>query len=157
MVQRIQSVYLFLVVISLAAMFYFPLASFIGGEKDQLILYIYKLVSKVPDSSPAVPAWFIFPNLILASLSLAVTLFSIFLYKNRKMQLKMVRFVVILILILIGAFFFYYAVELEEVSGIAAHYEIGAYLPLIAFVFLLLAYRGIMADEKLIRSSERLR
>jgi len=157
MIQRIQSVYLFLVVVSLGTMFYFPLASFIGGEKDQLILYIYKLVSEVPDSNPDVPSWFIFPNLILASLSLLVSLVSIFLFKNRKRQLSMVRMAIILILILIGAFFFYYAVELENASGIAAHYEIGAYMPLIAFVFLLLAYRGIMADEKLIRSSERLR
>ncbi|RLD43545.1 MAG: hypothetical protein DRI89_04490 [Bacteroidetes bacterium] len=157
MIQRIQSVYLFLVVVSLGAMFYFPLASFIGGDKDQLILYIYQLVSEVPDSSPAVPAWFIYPNLVLASLSFLLTLTSIFLFKNRKLQLTMVRFVIILILVLIAAFFFYYAVELEAASGIAAHYEIGAYMPLIAFVFLILAYRGIMADEKLIRSSERLR
>ena len=157
MIQRIQSVYLFLVVVSLGAMFYFPLASFIGGEKDQLILFIYQLVSEVPDSIPDVPSWFISPNLILASLSFLLTLVSIFLFKNRKFQLKIVRFVIILILILIAVFFFYYAVELEAVSGITAHYEIGAYMPLIAFVFLLLAYRGIMADEKLIRSSERLR
>ncbi len=156
-IYRWQSVYLFLAVISLAAMFFFPLASFIGGDKDQLVLYIYKLVSEVPDSSPDVPVWFIFPNLILASLSLLVTFFSIFMFKNRKLQLSIVRLVIILILILIGIFFFYYAVELEEVSGIAAQYDIGAYMPLIAFVFLLLAYRGIMADEKFLRSTERLR
>jgi peptidoglycan/LPS O-acetylase OafA/YrhL len=157
MIQRIQSVYLFLVVISLGAMFYFPLASFIGGDKDQLILYVYKLVSEVPDSSPDLPSWFVLPNLILTSLSLLISLIAIFMYKNRKMQLKMVRFVVILILGQIAAFFFYYAVELENASGILPEYEIGSYMPLVAFVFLILAYRGIMSDEKLIRSSERLR
>jgi len=157
MIQRIQSVYLFLAVVALGAMFFFPLASFIGGDKDQLILYIYQLVSEVPDSNPDVPSWFIFPNLILASLSLVLSFVSTFLFKNRKLQMNIVRIVIILVLILIGVFFFYYAVELEKISGIAAHYEIGAYMPLIAFVFLILAYRGIMADEKFIRNTERLR
>lgn len=157
MIQRIQSVYLLLVVVSLGAMFFFPLASFIGGDKDQLILHIYQLVSEVPDSQPDVPIYFIYPNLVLASLSLIISLLSIFLFKNRKKQMIMVRLVVILILGLIGTFFFYYAVKLEEISGIAANYEIGSYMPLIAFVFLVLAYRGIMNDEKLIRSADRLR
>jgi hypothetical protein len=157
MIQRIQSVYLFLVVISLGAMFFFPLASFIGGDKDQLVLYVYQLISEVPDSSPDVPSWFIFPNLILAAASVIISLISIFLFKNRKLQMMMVRLVIIFILILIGVFFFYYAVELENASGTVASYEVGAYMPLIAFAFLLLAYRGILNDEKLIRSADRLR
>lgn len=157
MIQRIQSVYLLLVVVSLAAMFFFPLASFIGGEKDQLVLFIYQLVSEVPDSQPDVPSYFIYPNLALVSLSIVISFVSIFLFKNRKRQMILVRLVLLLILGLIGAFFFYYAVTLEEISGIAANYEIGSYMPLIAFVFLVLAYRGIMNDEKLIRSADRLR
>jgi hypothetical protein len=156
-IQRWQSVYLFMAVLSLVAMFFFPLATFIGGANDQLVLYIYQLVSEVPDNSPDVPSWFVYPNLILASLSILLSLISIFLFKNLKQQLSAVRFTIILILILIGAFFFYYAVELEKVSGIAAHYEIGAYMPLIAFVFLVLAYRGISADQKFMRKNERLR
>lgn len=157
MIQRIQSVYLLLVVVSLAAMFFFPLASFIGGEKDQLVLFIYQLVSEVPDSQPDVPLYFIYPNLALVSLSIVISFVSIFLFKNRKRQMILVRLVLLLILGLIGAFFFYYAVTLEEISGIAANYETGSYMPLIAFVFLVLAYRGIMNDEKLIRSADRLR
>ncbi|MCF6170319.1 MAG: DUF4293 domain-containing protein [Bacteroidales bacterium] len=157
MIQRIQSVYLLLAAIALAAMFFFPLAIFIGGDKDQLVLYIYQLLSKVPGSNPDVPSYFIYPNLVLAALSLFITFTSVFMFKNRMRQLKMVRLVIILILVLIATFFFYYVVELEKASGIEAQYDIGAYLPLIAFAFLLLAYRGIMNDEKLIRSSERLR
>ncbi|MCF6342457.1 MAG: DUF4293 domain-containing protein [Bacteroidales bacterium] len=157
MIQRIQSVYLLLAIVSLAAMFFFPLATFIGGDKDQLVLYIYQLLSEVPDSKPDVPFYFIYPNLLLAALSLLITFISVFMFKKRMLQLKMVRLVILLILVLIGVFFFYYAVELEKASGIAAQYDFGAYLPLAAFAFLLLAYRGIMSDEKLIRSSERLR
>jgi peptidoglycan/LPS O-acetylase OafA/YrhL len=82
---------------------------------------------------------------------------AIFIYKNRRMQMKLVRGSVVLILIMIGIFFFYAVPLLEDASGTLAVYEIGSYMPLIAFVFLILAYRGILSDEKLIRSADRLR
>ena len=159
MIQRIQSVYLFFAVISLAVMFFFPLASFIGGDKDQLILYVYKLLSEVPDSKPDVPSWFILPNLILAVLSLLISFAAIFLYKNRQLQIKMVRFTIVLLLAFIAVFFFYYVPAIEEISGVVTpeYDKVGATMPLIAFVFLILAYRGIQSDEKLIRSADRLR
>jgi hypothetical protein len=73
------------------------------------------------------------------------------------MQIRLVRGGIIMILAMIAVFFFYSAPLLEEASGAMAEYEIGSYAPLIAFVFLILANRGILADEKLIRSADRLR
>jgi hypothetical protein len=58
---------------------------------------------------------------------------------------------------MIGSFFFYYVNVLEKASGGVTQYEIGSYMPLVAFVFYILSYRGIMSDEKLIRSADRLR
>ena len=157
MIQRIQTVYLSLAVAALAAMFYFPLASFIGGPNDQLIYYMYSVVSKMPDSTTDLPVYFIYPIFGLAVLTIILSLTAIFLFKNRMGQLKLVRGGIILILIMIAVFFFYAAPLLEAASGTIAEYEIGSYMPVLAFVFLILAYRGIMADEKLIRSADRLR
>jgi hypothetical protein len=70
MIQRIQSVYLLLAVLSLGAMFFFPLASFIGGDKDQLIYFVYELISKVPDSIPSVPFYFVYPILGITILTI---------------------------------------------------------------------------------------
>ena len=138
-------------------MFYFPLASFIGGDKDQLVYYVYELVSKVPDSVPAVPFYFIYPILVLTILTILLSLFAIFQYKNRGAQLKMIRAGILLILVMIGVFFFYCSPLLEEASGTLTEYEIGSYLPLVALMFLILANRGVVSDIKLLRAADRLR
>jgi peptidoglycan/LPS O-acetylase OafA/YrhL len=134
------------------------LASFIGGTNDQLVYYVYKVQSEIPGSTPEVPPYFIYPILALTGLSAVLSFLAIFTFKNRRMQMKLVRGSVVLILIMIAVFFFYAAPLLEKASGVPyAEYEIGAYMPLVAFIFLILAYRGIQADEKLIRSADRLR
>jgi hypothetical protein len=156
MIQRKQTIFLLLSAIALAFLHYFPLASFIG-DRDSLVLYIFKVESLVPGQIPALPDYFIFPILAVNSLIILLTILTIFLFKNRRMQLNLLRFSLILLLIMIASFFFYYVNLLEKASGGLAHYEIGSYMPLVAFVFYILAYRGIMSDEKLIRSADRLR
>ena len=156
MIQRKQSIFLLLSAIALGLLFYFPLASFIG-DKDSLVLYIYKLISLVPDNTPSLPNYFILPALTMNMLLVMLTIVTVFLFKNRKLQLNIVRIILILLMIMIGGFFFYYVDVLENLSGGLTDYDIGAYMPLIAFVFYIFAYRGIMSDEKLIRSADRLR
>jgi hypothetical protein len=158
MIQRIQTVYLLLALVAILAMFYFPLASFIGGDVDQLVYYIYAVKSEIPDSNPEIPGYFTYPILVIAALTFLASFAAIFRFKNRRAQMQLVRVGIVMILVMIGVFFFYSAPLLEEASGVDyAEYEIGSYMPLIAFVFLILAYRGIAADEKLIRSADRLR
>ena len=157
MIQRIQSVYLLLATIAMGAAFYFPLADAIGSE-DSLVLYTYKIVSLVPDQVPGFPAYFIYPMLGLSGLVFLFSFVTIFLYKTRMRQMMLVRTSVILLVVLIALFFFYYAPEMESVSGGVVAYNVpGAYLPIASMIFLILASRSIMADEKLIRSADRLR
>jgi hypothetical protein len=157
MIQRIQSVYLLLAVLSLGAMFFFPLASFIGGDKDQLVYFVYELISKVPDSIPSVPFYFVYPILGITILTILLSLFAIVQFKNRGAQLKMIRGAILLILVMIGVFFFYCSPLLEEASGTLTEYEIGSYMPLVALMFLILANRGVIHDINLLRAADRLR
>ena len=157
MIQRKQTIFLLLSAIALGLLHYFPLATFIG-DRDSLVMYIFKIGSLVPpDFVPNLPDYFIFPILAVNSMIILLTILTIFLFKNRRMQLNLLRFSLILLLIMIGSFFFYYVSILEKASGGLTHYEIGSYMPLVAFVFYILAYRGIMNDEKLVRSADRLR
>lgn len=157
MIQRIQSLYLLLAAIAMGATAYFPLADAIGA-KDSLVLYIYKIGSLVPDSIPDFPVYFMWPMIGIASLAFIMSIITIFLFKKRIVQLNVLRIAVLLLLVMIALFFFYYTPEMERVSGGIIGYQVpGAYLPIVTFVFYVLAYRGIMADEKLIRSAERLR
>ena len=157
MIQRMQSVYMFLAAVALGVMFYFPLASFIGGNSDQLVYYIYQVVSEIPGDVPAVPYYFTYPILGLNILGFLLSVFAIFRFKQLGAQMKMIRGSIFLILIMIGVFFFYCLPLLEEASGTLTEYEIGSYMPLIAMFFLILANRGVLADIKLLKSADRLR
>jgi glucan phosphoethanolaminetransferase (alkaline phosphatase superfamily) len=158
MIQRIQSVYLFIAALALGAMFYFPLAGFIGGDLDQLVYYIYKVVSEIPGDTPDVPYYFIYPILVLNILTIILSVSAIFRYKHLGAQMKMIRAAIFLIMVMVAVFFFYCVPLLEEASGALVEYnKIAVSLPLVALVFLLLANRGILSDIKLLKSADRLR
>ena len=149
--------YLLLAAIAMAATYFFPLADAIGS-KDSLVLYTYKVISMVPDSNPALPGFFMWPMAGISGLVLIISIITLFMFKSRMRQLNVLRVAVILLIVLIALFFFYYTPELERVSGGLIGYSVpGAYLPVATFILFILAYRGIVADERLIRSADRLR
>ena len=156
MIQRKQSVFLFLSFISLAGLAFLPLANFLG-DQDSLVMYVYQIVSKVPDSIPPFSSLFLLPLLSIVIIAATLSFGAIFMFKNRSRQLMVVRLMIFLLIVFIGLFFLYYVNALEEISGGLIETEYGMYLIPLALVFLFLAMRGIVADERLVRSSERLR
>lgn len=81
----------------------------------------------------------------------ALTLFIIFLFKKRVVQLWLTILAILLELLLI---FLYYKETLKFTQGV---YAITAALHIIIVVSLVFAVRGINKDEKLIKDSDRLR
>ncbi len=156
MIQRKQTIFLLLVIIASAVSFFFPLAEFIG-VKDSIVLYIQKAHSLVPDSPFNHSGYFSLPLLSATGFIILFSLIAIFLYKNRKSQLQIIKVCILVEIIMIGLFFFYYVSSLEKLTGGTAEYETAVFMPLISLVFLVLAYRGVLQDEKLIRSADRLR
>jgi peptidoglycan/LPS O-acetylase OafA/YrhL len=90
---------------------------------------------------------------IILILAVIVTLF---LFKKRMLQ---IRITAIILLAHIGfiAALFYVADTLAKKFAADAVYEAGAYIALIPLVFLVLANRAIRKDEKMVRSTDRLR
>lgn len=99
------------------------------------------------------------PLIVITILTAILTLAIIFLYKKRTLQLKILRFGIMLFIVLILLILFFYVPEIEELTKVDADYtsEIGIYFPLISLVFMILANRFINKDEKLIRATDRLR
>jgi len=170
MIQRKQSIFLFFAGSLIALTYFVPLSSFIG-ETNSLVLYIYKVVSLVPGSEVPTSPYFVLPLLTLVTLIVMMSFLTIFLYKNRKLQLILVRFMLLLLLVYIGVYFFYYVDVLEIQSGGIATYEYAVsipkteiqiptvifLIPVVSAMLLFMASRGIISDEKLIRSTDRLR
>ena len=156
MIQRIQSLFLFIVFATSLAAFFYPIANFLSSP-----LYTIELgVFGIKEFADYGMEW---PNTILLPVVLGLTGFiafiTIFLYKRRRVQVRLIRFDLLLNIIYLALIFFYYVPELENITQTNADYisEPGIYLPIVSVVFLILANRFIAKDEKLIRSADRLR
>ncbi len=136
MIQRIQTLYLFLAaVISSALIFVFHLWTNNEGEK------VYALDNY----------WTL--GLFLASALLS--LISIFRFKHRKSQFVLGRLNIILNFILLGVFV-YQSLSLSGEINVSEK-GIGVLLPIFSIVCLVLANKAIKKDEDLVKSVDRLR
>jgi len=65
---------------------------------------------------------------------------------------------VLFILTHIALIFFFSIPNLEKITGNPVEYDyVGISMPLVAFLMLILAIKGILSDERLVRSADRLR
>ncbi len=158
MIQRKQTIFLLLSAIAMILNFVFPVAKFIGSGDYQIEYYLYQAVSLVPDVTVPLDSSFFMINTAFAGLVALGSLVAIFLFKNRILQAKIVRMLVLFTLAHIGLLFFYTIPTLEKLSGNPVEYNyVGIAMPLVSFLMLILAVKGIMSDEKLVKSADRLR
>lgn len=152
MIQRIQSAYLLLVVALMGATMGMPLGTFVGETTGISTLYAYELdiVGGQQDSA----CWGLFAIALLAAI---IAFATIFLFKNRKLQMRLTLFN---ILVAIGWYAAFAAVVvsygklLTDTAFVCAS---GAVLPLVAIILDVLAIRGIRHDERLVKAADRLR
>jgi glucan phosphoethanolaminetransferase (alkaline phosphatase superfamily) len=153
MIQRVQSIYLFLASIAIYALFLFPFVNTLNGINSRIIKVtgVYEeLNGQVVQTEP-----FLLLTIATAILGL-IPLVLIFLYKNRKRQ---ATFIYILVVILLG-YSFWIAQTVKSFANTTleiSNYNIGAGLSSVAVLFLILAAKGVMRDEKLVKSADRLR
>ncbi|MBP6813123.1 MAG: DUF4293 domain-containing protein [Saprospiraceae bacterium] len=151
MIQRIQSIYLFLAAAAMGSSIFFPLAT-ASGEATALAATGDNFFADGIYWAKEFPGWRGLFFLIIGAV------LTIFLYKNRPRQMQLaggIAFVAVLLLVMFAALGYYYAERLPE--GADAHLALGSAFPPIAVPLLILAYRAIKKDEELVRSSDRLR
>ena len=93
---------------------------------------------------------------IIVAMMLALIVYSIFRYKQRLHQLKLVKITIFLNIILVTGIFLNYP-KLFTSAQHSMEIGTGAYFPLISLIMLVIANRYILKDEKLVRSADRLR
>ena len=95
-------------------------------------------------------------NILLMILTVAVasaSLITIFLYKDRKMQLKIA--IIVFVLSILDLIFYY--LQTKKFIPTDWSFDLTSLFALAIPVFILMAIRGIYKDEKLIKSVDRLR
>lgn len=154
MIQRLQTVFLALAAILMSLLFSRPMsfattdqALPAGNVQNMLADGVYNTQDHIV-------------LLILAILGILVPLITIFLYRNRPLQMKLSRLSIALaglFIVLIIVFLQQNNQKLAFESEIPIEYGYGCIIPVLAILFLALAIRYIRKDEKLVRSADRLR
>lgn len=155
MLQRIQTIWLFLATVCLFALFLFPYVQFLDIDGTAKVIKVTGLYQSVKGQVVQTDT---FLRLTISTVVIAlVPLVVIFYYQNRKRQVALCYAAVLAVII----YSFAIANTARKVIGNTEltldNYAVGALLPSLAIIFLLLAGRGIRKDEKLVRSADRLR
>ena len=136
MIQRIQTIYLLL-------------SAAVGGG----LIFVFNLWTTIENTLVFAKDDILYFGLFLGSA--ALSLISIFMYKNRKSQFVLGRLNIILNFILLGLFV-YLSLNLSG-ETLVSEKGIGMFLPIISIVLLVLANKAIKKDEDLVKSVDRLR
>ncbi len=157
MIQRIQTIFLLLVLI-LGVLFSFsPVLGFTGYEAD-FIMNAYKTAA-VGDSANIIAK-----NMgvgVMQGLIFLVALVTIFLFKKRHLQIKLSKLNILLIALQIAAIVMYSDVVKTAIgpttNDVSVSFKFGSVIPVISLILTYLAIRFIKKDEDLVRAADRLR
>jgi len=143
MIQRIQTIYLFLAsIVSGGLIFVFNLWNTIKEK-----IFVVDLFSREVFTLKVIPFMFI--------MSAILSLVAIFLFKNRKLQFVVGRIIIMINLFLLGLLI-YLSLNLSGETSVSEK-GIGMFLPILAILLVVLANKAIKKDEDLIKSVDRLR
>lgn len=160
MIQRIQTVYLLLASIASALMLVpfgnMPLAKFYG-ETITLHFHALYIENLIPGEASPFNFYFTLPLVAALVLITLIAFISIFLYKNRQKQMMWIKINTFLTLILLAGYFFGYINFLENKLATEAIYGLNSFLPALILLFLVLAFRSVKKDDKLVKSMDRIR
>lgn len=160
MLQRIQTVFMALMIIALLGLLFAPIFNIDGGVLGQVKMGAFVTDVKVMGKSVESTKNFFIG--VLAILAVLVLSYSIYCFKDRPMQLKLALVNNVILLSLFGLMLYYRFGLIETYSKIlpnaSAKFGIGFIVPVLCLVLNRLAVRFIKKDEKLVKDAfERLR
>lgn len=156
MIQRKQTLFLLVAVVAYIVCLFLPIASIEpkGMENDVSVHCLGTVSGEEGINFDAT----CLPLFLLCAVSVLIALVTIFMYKNRKLQINLCN-----ISLLFSALWyvdyllmFLGVIGLEKEEG-KIGIEFGACLPLVAIIMLLMARKGVNDDEKLVRAADRIR
>ena len=153
MIQRKQTIYLLLALVAVVVCLMQPVGVFqaegMAPSREMFNLYI------VNNGAATGATLTVFPLFVLLLLACPLMLWAIFAFKNRPRQALLCTACSVLCMLWIAVYCVLgYAIGID---GYTFTMTWQACLPAVALIFLNLAHRGIMADERLVRAADRIR
>ncbi len=150
MIQRIQTLYMLVAVIVTSVCLCIPVGA-IEPQGMGVWPQVYNLWVDAGDAC----YYGVWPLFALQLLSIPCAIAAIFLYRQRKLQAKVCLLCVALLLLWYVCYFAYVYGLYSDLGTF--HIRFGACLPIVAVILYLMARRAILADERLVRSADRIR
>lgn len=154
MIQRIQTIYLFVIVVLMSVTLFAPLAYFMGDEQ-QVELFAFDMKAQTGDVFP-IPIYMG----ILLTLTTVLPLVTIFLYKRRLTQIRLCVAEAVLLIgsqIVMCVYYFLGTRMFSESDYQAQGINLVIGIPIVCLLFCYLASRGIFRDEMKVRALDRIR
>ena len=147
MIQRIQTFYLLFSTVLVGLLFFLPFAEI---TKDGVV-YVFNFTGILLEGNMI---WNGIAILVLIGIILCLQVYTMLNFKNRPIQIRLIKYSIMGLLVLFGIFFLtvYYSFNREQTS-----FKISHVFPVIAIILNWLAMRAIQKDEALIRSIDRIR
>ena len=149
MIQRIQSIYLLIVTGLLIAAMCLPVGQFIAS--DGVTAYIFKPLGVTLTEDTFQSTWGIL------FLSTVVAFCTIFLFRNRMLQVRMTVFNSILLIGYYAAFFVFMFMLKDDLDAMTFQLGWALCLPAISVILNYLSFRAIYRDEVMVKAADRLR
>lgn len=166
MLQRIQTIYMLASVISILMMLVLSLGAVVAPELATFeikALGIYSLTEEVPLDEMRYGLFFLLLSMMLLPLA------TIFFYKKRQLQIRLLIFSALLDVLFYAYFFLFEGTACEQLASqslvqcnlcpeVSSSYQFVLYaMPAISAFCCFMAIRGVMYDIALLASADRLR
>jgi len=156
MIQRIQSIFLALIAVAMGVLLSTPIWVKTGPNKEAAELTAIRLTHTQGISSFVTPVYYV---ALLAVLVIGISIFTLFKYRNRVLQMGMCAINALLLTGLMGCVLYLTRYKGRDFFNPAdqGQFSTGFYALVAALIFNMLANRFIRRDEKLVQESNRLR
>lgn len=155
MLQRIQSIYLFLVFVFALLFFVLPIAQFSSDTAD--LSFRLMQFRSFFDQVELSANWQLLVLIIVWATILILTVIITFQFRNRMLQVKLGKLNILLHVFLIMLTFFFLDSLRNQIDVVAFNYGAGVIFPVVSLLFILMAIKAIKKDEELVRSADRFR
>lgn len=152
MIQRIQTVYLAIALILLGLMAWLPFAEIAAGGE----VYTFSIKGIVNEATGE-QLYKGLPLMAILGVSVGLQIASIFGYKKRVSQMRIITYNIFLMIGIVGVAYYFKYASFKEMADVVNSFKVTLVFPILAAILNYLAIRAIAKDEALIRSIDRLR
>ena len=157
MIQRIQSILLIGVVISMITLLFVPIWQQVNADSTEKVTMTAFSIKAELKSGNVEKSLILISALAIGAAGIAG--YSLFQYKKRTVQLLLGIVNSLLIMVLLGSL--WYTVTFDAAvlmsSKVPAKFGLGFFMPAISMILNMLSSRFIRRDEKMVNDSDRLR